>query len=491
MRLMMLLLAAATLALASPAMARTAEPDLILTGRLTRADHERYREVAFDVPEGVVRLSVVFAYDGKAERSVIDLGLADPHRFRGWSGGSRDRFTLSAEEATPGYLPGPLPAGRWRLILGAPNIRPDATPNYEARIFFERSPAPTDFAGSHPDPGPLKSTPGWYRGDLHLHTGHSDASCASQSGARRPCPVYRTLEAAEARGLDFIAVTDHNTTAHYNDLRQLQPAFDQLLLVPGREITTFFGHANVFGPTDFLDFRMTDPASGGWMAAAIAEGALISVNHPGLPSGELCMGCGWTADPALDDYQLVEVVNGGTLAQTGAAEGPLQGFAFWRARLNAGRRVIGVGGSDNHDARRPLDQAGAVGSPTTVVHMDELSLSGMMAGLKRGRVFIDVEGRPDRLLDVSARSGAGQAHMGGALPRRSGAPAEATVTVRGAAGGRMQVILDGETVPSLSRLIADDTAEVTVPLPQFRWFRVDVRDASDRLILIGNPIFAR
>ena len=35
-----------------------------------------------------------------------------------------------------------------------------------------------------------------------------------------------------------------------------EAAFDRLLLVPGRAVTTFWGHSNVFGPTDFLDFRM-------------------------------------------------------------------------------------------------------------------------------------------------------------------------------------------------------------------------------------------
>lgn len=36
----------------------------------------------------------------------------------------------------------------------------------------------------------------------------------------------------------------------------LQPYFDKLLLIPGREITTFQGHFNLFGATQFLDFRL-------------------------------------------------------------------------------------------------------------------------------------------------------------------------------------------------------------------------------------------
>lgn len=496
-----LLQLAAILFLAAIAPAALAEdggprPDLVLTGELWRADHERYREVLFNLPEGVTRVSVVFAYSGKEQRSVIDLGLFDPQRFRGWSGGARDRFTISAEEATPGYLPGPLPAGRWRLILGAPNVRPEGAAHYEARIFFERESRPTDFAAGYPLPAPLNPAAGWYRGDLHAHTGHSDASCRTQSGGRAPCPTYRTVEAAAARGLDFIAVTDHNTLAHYAALRELQLAFDALLLVPGREITTFFGHANVFGPTDFLDFRMTDtaaPAPGSWLDAARAEGGLISINHPGLPSGEICMGCGWILDvPDPAAFDLVEVVNGGTLAQTGSAEGPLQGFEFWHARLNAGARVIGIGGSDNHDALRPLDQPGAIGDPTTVVHMRELSLGGLLDGLRAGRVFIDIDGRPDRLLDMRAQAGDRQAVMGQTLAVEPGERVQVTVTVRGAKGGRVEAVVDGVPSPDLSRDIPDDSVDLTlhwVGGEARRWLRLNVRDAAGRLVLIGNPIF--
>ncbi|MDP2215344.1 CehA/McbA family metallohydrolase [Phenylobacterium sp.] len=491
----------AALSVASPGAAQEpmkapTAPDLVLSGDLTRADHEAYREVPFDLPGGVTRLSVVFTYSGKTERSVIDLGLFDPQRFRGWSGGARDRFTLSAEEATPGYLPGPLPAGSWRLILGAPNIRPGVVARYEALLFFERDGVSAEVSGSSPLTGALNPKAGWYRGDLHTHSGASDGTCRSQSGGRAPCPVYRTVEAAAERGLDFIAVTDHNTTSHFAALRELQPAFDQLLLVPGREITTFFGHANVFGQTGFLDFRMAEAgaeASRSWLAAARASGGLVSVNHPGLPSGEFCMGCGWRIEADEEAFQMVEVVNGATLAQTRSAEGPLQGFTLWRERLNAGARVIGIGGSDNHDPLRPLDQPGAIGSPTTVVHMPELSIAGLLAGLRAGRVFIDMDGRPDRLLDLRAQTGARQAVMGQTLAVSADEAVQITVSLQGLDGARMEPVIDGASDPGLSQIISGDRAELGFEwaagaVPR-RWLRVDVRDPSGRLILVGNPIF--
>ena len=246
---------------------------------MTRADHQTYREVPFRVPPGTTRLSVEFAYTGKDQKSVIDLGVRDPQRFRGWSGGNKQSFTISDADATPSYLPGPLPAGVWKLVLGVPNLRAGAEAHYTARIFYERGRTFAGFAAA-----PIKAGPGWYRGDLHMHTAHSDGSCASDRGVRVPCPVFKTLEVAHARGLDFIAVTDHNDTAQNHALRELAPYFDDLLLIPGREITTLQGHANVFGPTATIDFQLGSPRAptlSSIQTESEKAGGLFSINHPG------------------------------------------------------------------------------------------------------------------------------------------------------------------------------------------------------------------
>ena len=167
---------------------------LTLTGVMTGADHETYREVPFKVPAGTTSVTVEFAYTGKEQKSVIDLGIRDPQRFRGWSGGNKAKFTLTDTWATPSYLPGPLPAGEWKLILGVPNLRKDGRAEYTARITLDDGPAFHGFAEA-----PLKTGPAWYRGDLHMHTGHSDGSCASRGGKRVPCPLFRTLETAAER----------------------------------------------------------------------------------------------------------------------------------------------------------------------------------------------------------------------------------------------------------------------------------------------------
>src|SRR5436190_6921032 len=125
---------AALSAIAALAGAPAVAQDLTLTGAMTGADHQTYREVPFRVPAGVTAVTVEFAYTGKDQKSVIDLGLRDPQRFRGWSGGNKQRSTVSEAWATPSYLPGPLPAGTWKLILGVPNLRKDARADYTAKI---------------------------------------------------------------------------------------------------------------------------------------------------------------------------------------------------------------------------------------------------------------------------------------------------------------------------------------------------------------------
>ena len=185
---------------------------MVLTGEVTGAQNKTYFEVPFTVPAGTHRISVDFQYTGKEERATLDLGIADPERFRGESGGNKSHFTISETDATPSYLPGAIPPGQWRLLIAVPNIRPQSVAHYRAEIRFNSRDEDAGFAAN-----PLATGTRWYRGDLHMHTAHSDGSCPSQSGrkwflARSFSPCRR----GGARGLDFIAITDHNADSQYD-----------------------------------------------------------------------------------------------------------------------------------------------------------------------------------------------------------------------------------------------------------------------------------
>ena len=461
-------------------------PYKILKGTVERKDYyHTYVEKPFALPDGVKRLRVEFSYTGKEQHTAIDIGIIDPVRFRGWSGGARNTFTISTEDATPGYLPGPLPGGEWKLLLGIPNIREGVVSEYEARIYIETKKKVTEFSDK-----PISATAGWYRGDLHMHSGNSDGKCTSQSGKEVGCPVYRIAETATDKGLDFIAVTDHNTTSQADALRELQQAFDKILLVPGREITTFYGHANIFGLTDFIDFRMTDSsyaAAKSWMSTVNNSGGIISINHPGLPSGEACMGCGWQIENIPDKViTAVEVLNGASMKRS--IEGSIEGWDLWHKMLNSGQHITAVGGSDDHRSEN-------IGIPTTVIYMKELSVQGLIDGVRSGRVFIDIEGNKDHFLDLSATNtnkGGRGAYMGETLKVGPSDTINLTAYVKGVSGGKIEFIIDGKVNEKLAREIVSDNETIQEkwePDDKRHTIYIKVKDKGGRLALLGNPVY--
>ena len=115
--------------------------------------------------------------------------------------------------------------------------------------------------------------------DLHMHTDHSP-DCAT--------PVEVLLATAKEQGLGAIAITDHNTDSQYDQMRELQPFFDHLLLIPGREMTTFHGHFNIFGVTQFMNWRVSKGALdvNTVLRDARSKGGIASVNHAESAEGE-------------------------------------------------------------------------------------------------------------------------------------------------------------------------------------------------------------
>ncbi|MDP2285541.1 MAG: CehA/McbA family metallohydrolase [Pseudohongiella sp.] len=472
--------------------AESPDTALVLTGQLTGADHESYKEVTFDVPAGVKRITVSVTYD-RDNRTVVDLGIFDPDRFRGWSGGNKATFTLAETDATPSYLPGPLPAGQWTLILGIPNIRADSVANFRAEVLLEFGMT----AGSKGFSAvPLRADAGWYRGELHTHTAHSDGSCLRQSGSNGPCPVYKTVEAAVERGLDFVAVTEHNTLSHHQSLNELQMAFDQTVLMSGREITTFYGHANIFGTTEFIDFRVRDNQINSVLQAASALGAFVSINHPGLPSGEVCMGCGWIAETDYSLIDAVEVVNGSVMdSGAGLLKSPLSGIPFWENLLNAGHKVTAIAGSDNHNAdlRSDSGRRTAIGEVTTVIFANSLSQHDLLEGLRRGRAFIDLEGSADRLLEIRAEADGKSALMGEMLEVAAGGDIRVTISARNTPDATVALYHNGELVSAEPDYVSTgELLETTIILQasgQSEWLRAEVVSPEGKVLLMSNAVY--
>lgn len=469
-------------------LAQSPTPDLVLEGDVHAAQNKTYLEVPFVVPPEVHRISVDFAYSGKEQKTTLDLGIADPVRFRGNSGGNKSHFTIAESDATPSYLPGPIIPGQWRLLISVPNIRPAQTTHYRADIRFNSSVEDAGFAQQ-----PLETGKRWYRGDLHMHTAHSDGSCISQARRRVPCPVFFTAEIAGQRGLDFIAITDHNATSQYEAMRELQPYFDKLLLIPGREITTFWGHFNIFGTTRYVDYRVVK--NGRDVNAVLrdvrAHGALASINHANAPGEEICMGCRWEPQSAVDMKLVtgVEVINGG--------RGLLSSADVWDHALAAGAKLTAIGGSDNHDGPSPITTPNSVGRPTTVVEAENLSVSAILNGIRKGRVFVDLTGSRDKLVDISARAAGSETStwtkMGAELHAQNGSDIELEVELANCPASIVHFLLDGKddaALPPQYTQFGTEKLKLRWRMANGRhWIRAEVRDSDKHLILISNPIY--
>jgi hypothetical protein len=321
-----------------------------------------YHYLLADVPPGTAALRVSLEYDRSA--GVLDLGCLDSAGFRGWSGAARESFVIAEGAATPGYLPGPLPAGPWRVMVGLHQLARDVT--YRISVDVTSSgghgwlAAPADLPPVPVERPPRRSLPArpgcrWLAGDLHAHTVHSDGAMT----------VPELAELAVRRGLDFIAVTDHNTVSHHAELAGASRRYG-ITLVPGQEVTTAFGHANVFGDTGWIDFR--EPADR-WLQAAERSGGLMSVNHP--IAGPVAWLHAMSGRPPL-----VEVWHWSWLDLSWTI--PL---SWWQAWDPA---AIPVGGSDWH---RPGSDA-PPGQPTTWVESADAAPEAIVAAVRAGRVAI-------------------------------------------------------------------------------------------------------
>lgn len=457
-------------------------PDLLLRGKIVASQIRTDIEVPFDVPAGVHRISVDFRYSGQDQRTALGIGIADPNGFRGNSANYKGHFTIGESDATPSYLPGAILPGKWKLLVAVPNIRPNVVSEYTAEIRFNSRVEDQSFTLA-----PLERGKRWYRGDLHTHTGHSDASCRSQSGANVPCPLFLTLQSATAHGLDFVAITDHNTDSHYNEMRADQPYFDRLLLIPGREITTFYGHFNVFGFTDFVDWRVTKGEQLNALLREVhAKGGIASVNHALRPESEDCLGCQWLAPKGTDSGLLdaVEVVNGSDAVSNAP---------YWDGLLREGYRLSAVGGSDSHNGPAYPATEHAVGWPATVVEADNLSVSAILNGIRSGRTFVDRTSAGDTLLDYKADAEGRSARMGGIIEIAPTAEVHLSIHAVAVEHSLVHLFLDGAesgTFRPVALSAYDSTVETTLrPGPGKHWVRVEVCDTAGVLQLVGSPLY--
>lgn len=315
----------------------------------------QYLTVPFNMPAGVESLTLAYHYErhceipGEAgfttrqEINILDLGLVAPDGKQvGASGSDKKEIQVSETFATPGYHPVVLVPGEWRILLGAYKVAAQGV-----SVVYELT-----FAFKH-----LRL----FKGDLHVHTLASDGVLTLDELAAH----------ALRHGLDFLAISEHNTLQPSASL----PRLPGLTLIPGVEWTHYRGHANFLGvdaPYDEPFFANSLEEVHERFASARQRGALISLNHPFDEQ------CPFTFDLNRLPFDCMEIWNGPM------RESNLRALGLWQSLLAAGRKLPICGGSDYHRSQLFLFPGG----PTTCVMALSPSPADILSALKQGRAYV-------------------------------------------------------------------------------------------------------
>ena len=439
--------------------------DLVLTGRFELGERQRYRHVPFEMPSDVTQIHIAYDYSdriahtpGLSGGNTLDIGLFDQRGyaagtpgFRGWSGSDKSSFTVGWDWATPPYRPGAIEPGTWYVLLGPYKIGPNGL-DYRVQIWLNPGlgndfPEPTEITPGAPAKVPAAAEPGWLRGDFHCHTLFSD-------GDSWPAEV---VAAAADIGLDFVAITDHNSAR--------RPQFDcapdaRPIVISGTETTTYGGHWNAWGVDRWFEFRT--PTTEGTQAAfddAVAAGALVSINHP-KP-----LGPDWEYGD-LSGNHAIEIWNGPWGALNAIALGN------WEERLKAGMRPVAIGGSDTHALKSPRDRLfhAHLGCPTTWVNVNgDASATGILNAVRRGGAFISASPDGPQLYFERQRD-------------------VVRIHVVGAKRATLAVLSERWSEAAFS--IPENDWETQMPYPaSANYLRAQVIDSSGNMMAVSNPIW--
>lgn len=442
-------------------------------GELSHRDSKKHLLYPFRVPRGANTLEIALRYEPDVvgtSRNLITLCVFDPKICRGAAhrqGPALD-ISISLYSATPGFISGPIPHGSWKVELDTHWINPDAPCFFQLTVEVSQvdlfSPSLSENCSYKRSSPTLPA--GWYWGDLHTHSVHSDGVS----------DVPTLLLSAREKGLDFIALTDHNTVSGLDEVRKF--ADQKPLCIEGMEFTTFWGHALGLGIHQWVDWRtgLSDRSMSQVMDDVAASAGLFVIAHPVAAHDSECTGCSWRYNDIMPGAaHAVEIWNEKWDNNNDRS------LYLWYQWLNLGYRLPATAGSDQHDAKYRRDIMPGVGF--NVVNVPFLSEPQVIEAIRQGQIYLSsypqltISGRCKELDFVP---------MGGQLLGENRIIEFSWHQCPD--GASFRTILDGE-IADLWPATTWGRRTWTIPDSKFKWCLVELRDASGILIAITNPIY--
>jgi predicted metal-dependent phosphoesterase TrpH len=364
----------------------------------------------------------------------------------------------------------------------------------------------------------------WLAGDFHVHTTYShdvwggpgDDNTDTQDAYTFGFTPAEQILNATTRGLDFVALTDHNRTDALFDSGY---ASDRLILVPGYEhsLDGPGQHCGVFLPrkSDLQALFLSKLATGqekqlpfvdddGFLAFARAiheAGGMCVINHPSNTIWQRGIAATTQADgiEVWNTTFLSRTDTTGRLSSNVAADNH-RSVNWWETNfLGDGKRKAAVGGSDNH--WRSTFAAQGVGQPTTWVFAQNRSARDVIRGVQAGRTFVSAQppafGGARVFLSAKERWRGGRnmpAIVGGTV--RGLGPLDVTVQVEGGEGNWLRLIAGSPATGGQivhTEQVGSPTSVSTVPLVLDRggWLRAELYvDPGYAMTAVTSPIYA-
>jgi hypothetical protein len=338
-------------------------------------------------------------------------------------------------------------------------------------------------------------TTGWMSSDTHIH---------AQLSPDSPDTYEDKVRAMVVENLELPVSTEHEAIGDFNPAIEALGVGAWMKGIIGSEVTTYvYGHFNAYPLIPDLskpgngriDWYGKPPAETFAAVRANPGQPFLQVNHPRAPSiGGYFSAMGYDAETGLagredwsPDFDGMEVMNGCSNRKMAAAE-----VRDWFSFLNQGRKVAGIGSTDNHRA-----EPGNMGLPLTFVRLgvDEpraMTPDTFRAAFHAGRLVVSC--------GPFLTAALGEAEIGDTA-RVSGDLLQLSVKVSAPTWmdvDRLQVFVNGAAVktlplaaPAEGTVRFEGTVTASVTAGKDGWVVVSVEGEQDHGIWArGRPSFA-